>query len=485
MLTVPRATVRQFLQVLRKAGLHKPLRSNLPPCVRLVADGQSLTFQATDLELSVSWAIPLAGPAETLLVPLSLLAEASQRTEGDVSIAWQINRLIATWTDRGMPVERDADPIDVADVPPFPDQPTTWAENPSTLLAALRDAMATTDPDSQRFALGCVQLDGKEGRLASTDSRQALLQDGFQFPWPGDVLIPSRKVFGADVFTHDVPVRIGRTETHVTLQAGAWTIAFTIRTEGRFPDISKIIPADSAVRTRLRLHPDDVRFATARLDQLPMDDKLHQAVTVDLNGAVALRARRSAEAAATELILRRSERDGDELRLVTDRRYLRRAFDLGFPEIGFTSPDSPAVCRDDRRQYVWMVLNSQEAVPPSDKTFQLDSINAPSGRRPSARSQTADARPTPVSSDRRTAVRPVTAAVRRFSPMRNSPMPKPSDSLPHDRDLVAQLLDLRKQVRAIEQAVVAVARQLRARRKQQQLMKSTLASLKQLQTLDV
>ena len=64
-------------------------------------------------------------------------------------------------------------------------------------------------------------------------------------------------------------------------------------------------------------------------------------------------------------------------------------------------------------------------------------------------------------------------------------MPKPPNCVPSNGDLIAQLLDLRKQVRAFEQAIVTVARQLRARRKQQQLMKTTLASLKQLQTLDV
>ena len=62
------------------------------------------------------------------------------------------------------------------------------------------------------------------------------------------------------------------------------------------------------------------------------------------------------------------------------------------------------------------------------------------------------------------------------------PLP-PKETLPTEGELIAQLLELRLQLRSAEQALVAIARQLRARRKQQQLMKSTLASLKQLQTL--
>jgi hypothetical protein len=64
-------------------------------------------------------------------------------------------------------------------------------------------------------------------------------------------------------------------------------------------------------------------------------------------------------------------------------------------------------------------------------------------------------------------------------------MPKTSDALPTEAELITQLLELRTQLRMIEQSVVTIARHLRARRKQQQLMKSTLASLKQLQTLGV
>ncbi len=54
MITISRAAIRQYLQVLRKAGLLKPVRTNLPPCARLIADGQTLTLQSMDFELSVA-----------------------------------------------------------------------------------------------------------------------------------------------------------------------------------------------------------------------------------------------------------------------------------------------------------------------------------------------------------------------------------------------------------------------------------------------
>lgn len=438
-----------------------------------------------DFQLSVAWTVPLVHHPQTLIAPIAWLADCSQRVEGEVTIGEQNGRLIAQWTDRGMPVERDYDPIAADEVPPVPAPPSQWSENSPELLTAVRAAMATTDPDSQRYALGCIQLSGVAGRIAATDSRQALVQTGFTFPWTDDVLIPARKVFEALRLPQDAAVRIGRTEHQVFFAIGSWTIAIAVETDQRFPDVQRIIPAPSAVRTRLQLDPEDARFVAERIDQLPRTDDLHQTVTVDLNGSIAVRSRRSHDATATELVLRRSHRDGEEVRLTTDRRPLRRAIELGFTEIGFTSDEGPAVCRDATREFVWALLASGDAVPASENVHQVDSLTAPS--RPSRIARhlaSADVGRTTVGPAQR-ATKPITHAATRRAPHRNSPMPKPSGTHPSNGDLIAQLLDLRKQVRAIEQAVVAVAQQLRARRKQQQLMKTTLASLKQLQTLDV
>jgi tetratricopeptide (TPR) repeat protein len=55
---------------------------------------------------------------------------------------------------------------------------------------ALADASQITDPESSRYALGCIQLQGTSGKMAATDGRQILLQSGFTFPWQEDLLLP-------------------------------------------------------------------------------------------------------------------------------------------------------------------------------------------------------------------------------------------------------------------------------------------------------
>ena len=55
--------------------------------------------------------------------------------------------------------------------------------------------MASTDPDSGRYALQCVQLCGAKNRMAATDGRHLIVQTGFDFPWDEDLLLPASPLF--------------------------------------------------------------------------------------------------------------------------------------------------------------------------------------------------------------------------------------------------------------------------------------------------
>lgn len=248
MFILSRAAARSFHQVLRKAGLHKRCHS-YPPFVWLSTDRQGLTLQAMNSLLSASFLI-LHGPApETLALPVEYLAESGNSRGGDVVLTAQGEAVTARWTDN-MQIEREYEQIDQGRLPPVPSFSTDWCENSSRLLEALRAAMATTDPDSVRHAMGCVQLDPTAGRISATDGSQALVQSGFQLPGSESVLIPASKIFQAAALPRDVVVQVGRTEQQVVFQVGPWTIGFTVQTDRRFPDVERIIPTESAVRSQ-------------------------------------------------------------------------------------------------------------------------------------------------------------------------------------------------------------------------------------------
>src|SRR5207253_3074735 len=83
-------------------------------------------------------------------------------------------------------------------VPPlFPEPSASWSTGPIELLDALGVASATACDDSTRYALNGILLKGDGGAVVATDGRQLLVQQGFDLPWTGDVLIRRSPVFAS------------------------------------------------------------------------------------------------------------------------------------------------------------------------------------------------------------------------------------------------------------------------------------------------
>jgi hypothetical protein len=89
-------------------------------------------------------------------------------------------------------------------------------------------AVRTTAPEGYRTALTRLLLRGKPGEIVATDGRQLLIQGGFRFGWPEDVLVPRLPVFGHRDLTFTDPARLGRTASHVGLSLGPWTFLLAV-----------------------------------------------------------------------------------------------------------------------------------------------------------------------------------------------------------------------------------------------------------------
>jgi hypothetical protein len=171
----------------------------------------------------------------------------------------------------------------------------------------------------------------------------------------------------------DLPVQLGRTETHVVVRVGPWTIWNEIQKEAHFPRVEESIPDPSAVTTRLRLDPEDASFLAAALDRLAGKEETFSPATLDMNGKVAIRARGSEQPLATELILGRSRYSGPAVRFNTDRAYLGRAIRMGFRDFDIAGAGLPIVCRHDHLLYAWQPLSSESAIEPTDNVVRIQS----------------------------------------------------------------------------------------------------------------
>jgi len=394
MLTITRCQARRLAAVFRRHALGLARKGPAPPLVLHADPGGGLRARFQHPALAVEFIAPGEARGEgPVALPLEAPADVAGRDEGTVTLeAAEPGRTVASWADRGIPRSRAYAVMPVANLAPFPGLPDRFEPIPAAVLEALAEAAATTDADSTRYALGCIALRGGSSDLAATDGRQVLIRGGFRWPWAGTVLVRRPPPLAARELPRDRPVEVGKTDAHVVLRAGPWTLWLEIQADARFPDVDRAIPAAGAAATRLRLHPADAAFLAGALDRLPGGELTTAPVTVDCNGKVAVRARGEGEARPTELVLARSGYTGSPARICVNRAFLARAAGLELTELEFGGPEDPVAGRGGGLVYAFQPLSTEGAIGPADDAIRIESgpVRSPSpavrpGESPKAR----------------------------------------------------------------------------------------------------
>lgn len=305
---------------------------------------------------------------DQVLLPYEALAQCEAKKNDAVTLTQRDQHVAASWTDAGVPQLREYDLTGMKEMPAWPKLAKELASTEAGLLNALVDASASAGTDAVRFALQHLQLRGKEGTIVGTNGTQLLVQTGFTFPFTNDLLIPATKVYKE--LANETDVKIGASKSHVMLQAGPWTLHLPIDAKSRYPKAEEVIPSLKHA-TRCTLSTDDASFLMKSLPRLPKEDDGNDAVTMDLNGEVVVRARASAESKVTEVVLVGSKATGKPVRWNANRALIHRALDLGMTELAVVNKDSPIVCKDDRRTFVFMPLLNGAAIPPCDDAMRI------------------------------------------------------------------------------------------------------------------
>lgn len=372
MLTIPRSALQCFRAVCRRAGVRK-VRRSAGPVITMLGNTDGYRLQILTRDLAIEYAAAISGPEITVRLPLEALDTCAGRRDEPVTFHVEADgRVELRWIDRGVPRRSEySQPPTIEESPPT--TPTSFVANDGELWKALGDAVTCTDDESKRYALGCLQLCGGSGRIEATDGRQALVQTGYRFNWEENLLVPGNKLLGcADIKPSDT-IDIGRTEDWVGLRIGPWLIQLRIQKDARFPKIEQVIPNPELTRSRLEFSPGDAEFLKSRLPHLPCHDEAHRPITLDLNGQVLVRSRELSCAYPVEVDLRSSQFEGDPLILNTDRRYVDRALELGFRKVHFHGPSTPALAIDERRRYLWAVLDKGSAIPRHENPQRVES----------------------------------------------------------------------------------------------------------------
>jgi hypothetical protein len=454
-----RALARQYRAVLRRALADQGMRSS-PPVILCEAGEQGLSLHTRlgDVAIRYQRADPRTPGKIAFLA--SLLSQVEGRTDAPVLLeAVSDGRGRASWSEGGVPrvIEFDQPQSDRA--PKLPELPARLSPMPDDFTRLLGDAVQTTAGEGTRFGVTRVQMRGKAGELVATDGRQLLVQGGVPLPWKDDLLVPRLPVFGVRDLPLTGPVLMGRTDDHVVLRVGDWTFWLVIDKSSRFPAVQDVIPR-ATHSSRLCLDPADADFLITTLPRLPGRDDDHSPITLALTTPPAVRARSEKGGSATEAVLTRSTTSGPDKVVVTDRRYLLRAVQLGFAEVQVVRPDVPLLCRDDRKTYLWMPLDPKTALPPGKDVLRLASAEAappdqpsPEPRRaimpaPSGNGHPSEDRTSPTSPDRGG----INDLIAEAEALRNSL----GEAATRVNRLVAALKQHRRQAKAVEAAVGAL-----------------------------
>jgi hypothetical protein len=460
---------RKLVKTLRsmfRVALGLSAQSNGTPLhVKTGADG--LVVSAAMFGLGIRYRLDGSFPEHEFWLPFEFLKETEGNRNDAVLLDPTSDGVVVQWVVDSVPHTRLFQVENAPDAITLPE--VDFTDNTPELLVALSEAARTCDHSSTRYALSCIQLRGESGEVVATDSHQLLVEGGFSFPWDDNVLIPGGKLFTHREFRIDEDVGIGRAEDVVVLKAGSWTAWMSIEKERRFPEIDQVIPNINGAIASVSIPKNDGDFLARAVQQLPANDEQHSPVTVDLNGSIAVRARTDGAKIPTELVLTRSSRTGDPVRFCTNRKLLARAMQLGFDGLHVFGPDSPVLCVQGDRKYVWMLLGKDGVIQPSKQSIRIESAATPE--------------PTTKTSAITTSTRNPTS----MKPTNPGRSIEPANGTQPDNS--PTLIDRAESLRESLQTALADTRNLITTLKQQQKtsrsVQSALKSLRQLEALEV
>jgi hypothetical protein len=349
---------------------------------------------APQQECVIVYQQPGKSAAETLFLPADVLADiqgkdgsATLETIGD-------GKGEARWDDAGVPRCRPFNTAKPDRMPDVPAMPKHFQSLEPAFLHALAEAARTTAHDGVRFALTRIQVRGRRGQLVATDGRQLLLQSGFSLPWSEDVLIPALPLFVSRDLPAKEPIAIGRTDKHVSLRIGPWTFHLEIDSNGRYPNAESVIPRMDQSGNRLHLSEDDARFLSHVLPRLPGDKDDSSPVTLDLSQEVLLRAQGERSPQVSEVLLSSSSCEGTAVRVACNRRFLWRLVQLGFRDLMVRDANTPLLCRDETRTYLFMPLGGAVS-PVADAVRIVSGESLPVATRAKPKPQLENTQPEP------------------------------------------------------------------------------------------
>lgn len=186
MFTLTRQMAQRHHDLIRRCLGKRFCSPDLPVELQSGADG--FRMRCWSHQNAIDFHSPEAVDPDQIIVPLEAFKACAGSRPDPVTVErTDSNQVVFHWNDRGIPQVASFNAPELkGEFPPSPDRMQQAGEG---FLGALRAAVDTVDDGAIRFATDCIRIRGANGMLEATDTRQALIQSGFKFPFDEDVLV--------------------------------------------------------------------------------------------------------------------------------------------------------------------------------------------------------------------------------------------------------------------------------------------------------
>lgn len=234
------------------AGLTKIIdnHTHLPVlrCVKIDANGKTVTMTGTNLEQNVRYTFPAAEVTGThsLLIDLQYLKDLTKGADSEpVSIALSGEEAQLRHSIRGQSITR---PVPIQPLEDFP--PTDWAIKTrlvADFLASYRMLTPFASKDTTRLpllgiAIDCTEKGEGKACMVATDGRRLTTRNHLTIEGIKDALIvPMSAFLSWSKLTGDALIGVTKDGKHLKVEVGSWEFV-TKSIEATYPNWRQIIP---------------------------------------------------------------------------------------------------------------------------------------------------------------------------------------------------------------------------------------------------
>lgn len=224
-------------------------------------------------------------------------------------------------------------------------------------LAAVDRALHCVGKPRQGVRLPFTRLlVDRDGWVCGTDGRQLFWEEGFDFPWSVDLLLPPVP-FLAWQSLQRYPLSYGFAEGHFCFRAGPFTLVLKDETDetSRLPEIATILRKreEDCVATLDVSEPDAARLLE-KLPSFPGDEDGNRLVVLDLHPERCSVMAADADPRFGPGAYLQSAFDGEPLELKFNSSFLLWALKTGFRHFFFLGVNQSIYAENGNQQYVWM-----------------------------------------------------------------------------------------------------------------------------------